>query len=709
MLKISSIRSFLESTLFFWVGLTLIITLAGDSLVLPDWLQVIGRSHPILLHFPIVLLLMGLLFFWIPGIDKKSEIREIGEISFLAGCNFAGITVLAGLILAQEEYAGEILTWHKWGGLVVFAGCILLYFFRSLNPNFIRLCSVALALAIIATGHWGAGLTHGEDFLLAPIQSDNMEIIPLAEAEIFDDVVQPILQAKCISCHKEGKIKGELRMDYLEGLQKGGKSGPFVVAGDFEKSLLTQRINLPEDDKKHMPPKNKAQLTDEELLILNEWVASGASFDQKLVTLPAKNELYQLASVKFEGNKIYSFKSADAEAIAKLNTSFRSVQALFPESPALDVSYFGISAFQPNSLADLQTIKNQIVRFSMDKMPLAGIDLSFLRDFAHLEELHLNFADLDSDQLKVISGLDKLEILSLSGNPLNEASLENLAKMNSLKKLYLWQTGLSQQDQMRIINALPTTEIEFGFDGKGIIYELNSPVITQKTSIYQDSLELKVTHPIKTAEIRYTLDGTEPDSISSPVFTAPIFVKNTGKLIAKAYAKDWIGSKTTEAIFIHSGISPSGFSLLSEPNSKYRASGAATLFDLQKAEASNHGQKWLGFQDAPMELEVSFDGESNPKEISLSLLYNEAAHIFPPAKVVIQGLENGKWKVLASQTPTVTAKPLPARSELLNLELESTGYEKLKVTLTPLPHLPKWHPNAGSKGWAFVDEVIFNE
>ena len=78
-------------------------------------------------------------------------------------------------------------------------------------------------------------------------------------------------------------------------------------------------------------------------------------------------------------------------------------------------------------------------------------------------------------------------------------------------------------------------------------------------------------------------------------------------------------------------------------------------------------------------------------------------------KVVIQGLENGKWKVLASQTPTVTAKPLPARSELLNLELESTGYEKLKVTLTPLPHLPKWHPNAGSKGWAFVDEVIFNE
>lgn len=709
MLKISSIRSFLESTLFVWIGLTLIITLAGDSLVLPDWLQVIGRSHPILLHFPIVLLLMGLLFFWIPGIDKKPEIREIGEISFLAGCNFAGITVLAGLILAQEEYSGEILTWHKWGGLMVFGGCVLLYFFRSLNAYFIRLSSVALALAIIATGHWGAGLTHGEDFLLAPIQSDKVEVIPLAEAEIFGDVVQPILQAKCVSCHKEGKIKGELRMDHLEGLQKGGKSGPFVVAGDFQKSLLIQRINLPDDDKKHMPPKNKAQLTDEELLILSEWVASGAGFDQKLVTLPAKNELYQLASVKFEGNKIYSFKAADVDAIAKLNTSFRSVQTLFPGSPALDVSYFGISAFQPNSLADLKTIKNQIVRFSLNKMPLAGIDLSFIQDFTHLEELHLNFTDLDSDQLKVISGLDKLEILAISGNAINEASLKNLAKMKSLKKLYLWQTELSQQDQTSIIKSLPSTVIDFGFDGKGIIYELNSPVIAQKKSIYQDSLELNVTHPIKTAEIRYTLDGTEPDSVTSPVFTAPIFVKNTGKLIAKAYAKDWIGSKTTEAVFIHSGITPSGFSLLSEPNPKYRASGAATLFDLEKAEPANHGQKWLGFQDAPMVLEISFEGESNPKEMSLSLLYNEAAHIFPPSKVVIQGLENGKWKVLASKTPTIAAKPLPARSDLLNFELESANYERLKVTLTPLPHLPKWHPNAGSKGWAFVDEVIFNE
>ncbi|SFU13292.1 Uncharacterized membrane protein [Algoriphagus locisalis] len=709
MLKISSIRSILENTLFVWIGLTLIITLAGNALVLPDWLQVVGRSHPILLHFPIVLLLMGLLFFWIPGIDNKPEIREIGEISFLAGCNFAGITVIAGLILAQEEYTGEILTWHKWGGIAVFAGCILLYFFRSSKANYIRISSIVLAFAIIATGHWGAGLTHGEDFLLAPIISNEVEVIPLAEAEIFNDVVQPILQAKCVSCHKEGKIKGELRLDHIEGLQKGGKSGPFVLAGDFEKSLLIQRINLPEDDKKHMPPKNKAQLTEEELLILSEWVASGASFEQKLVSLPAENELYQLASVKFEGNKIYSFDAADPDDIAELNTSFRSIQPLFPESPALDVSYFGISAFQPESLTDLKSVKDQVVRLSLNKMPLAGIDLKFLKDFKHLEELQLNFTDLEPEQIKTISELGTLEVLAISGNEIDQASLENISKMKSLKKLYVWSTGMNDQDQESLQKALPETVIDFGFDGKGIIYELNSPIISQAEMIYQDSLEIKLSHPIKTAEIRYTLDGTDPDSLTSPVYSQPIFVTSTGKIVAKAYANNWKGSKVKESVYIHSGIKPSEFSLLYEPNSKYKASGATTLFDLVKAEAANHGQKWLGFQDQPMVLEVDFENLKKAKEMSLSLLYNEGAHIFPPSKVTVQGLENGKWVQLASNSPEVSPKALSARSELLTLELENTNYEKLKITLTPLPHLPKWHPNAGSKGWVFVDEVIFNE
>jgi hypothetical protein len=327
-----------------------------------------------------------------------------------------------------------------------------------------------------------------------------------------------------------------------------------------------------------------------------------------------------------------------------------------------------------------------------------------------LEELQLNFTDLDAEQLKVVSELSPLKVLAISGNEIDPESSKNLAKMTHLKKLYLWQTGLSIQEQETIQKSLPETGIDFGFDGKGIIYELNNPIISQAKMIYQDSLELSISHPIKTAEIRYTLDGSEPDSISSPIYSNPIFVKNTGKMLAKAYAADWKGSGSSDAIFMRSGISPVESKLINEPNPRYKASGTATLFDLEKAEAPNHGQKWLGYQDDPMIVEVGFETKSkNPKNLSISLLYNEGADIFPPAKITIDGLINGQWQQLASTTPSPSSKASSARSELLNFELATTDYAKLKITLTPLTKLPSWHPAAGSKGWVFADEIIFNE
>ncbi|WP_332913060.1 chitobiase/beta-hexosaminidase C-terminal domain-containing protein [Algoriphagus boritolerans] len=67
--------------------------------------------------------------------------------------------------------------------------------------------------------------------------------------------------------------------------------------------------------------------------------------------------------------------------------------------------------------------------------------------------------------------------------------------------------------------------IDFGFDGKGVIYALNPPKIEFETVLFQDSMELILSHPIRTAEIRYTLDGSEPDSLASPIYSNPIWLK----------------------------------------------------------------------------------------------------------------------------------------------------------------------------------------
>ncbi len=708
MSKSFSIKSLLENSLFIWAGLILLLALSSGRMLVPDWIQVLGRSHPLLLHFPIVLLLMGLLFIWIPGLDAKPDAKSIGDTVLLAGCNFAGLTVIAGLILAAEDYEGQNLLWHKWSGIAVFFLCVGLYFFRTASKNKLKPASLLLAFGIFITGHLGANITHGEDFLLAPIQEKESSITPLAEAEIFEDLVLPILESKCMSCHQDGKIKGELRMDHLEGLQKGGKSGPFVLAGDLKNSLLIQRISLDPSEKKHMPPINKAQLSEEELEILKEWVANGASFDQKVVDIPSEKKLYLLASKKFESQKTYTFDPASQFDVEKLNTFFRRVASIYPESPALEVSYFSIAAFDPNSLRELKKVQDQILKINLNKMPLKDVDLSVLSEMKHLEEIQANFTDLNTEQIKLIAAIPSIKYLAVSGNKIDSEALKAISEMKQLIRLYLWQTGLNPSQQNELQSKLQTTQINFGFDGSQVIYPLNKPKVSFEKVIFRDSVEVQISHPIKTAEIRYTVDDTEPDSITSPIYSKPIWIRKSGKLRTKVFAKEWKASPEASYQFLKSGYAPTEYKLLSKPNKEYLAKGDQTLFDQIKGQNNHRSGEWLGFQDEPMLLEIKLDPKNNYSDLVISLLYHEASYIFPPASVEILKSENGKWINFISEQPEQSVELKDPRASLLRYDLSKADTEIIRIKLNPVKSLPKWHPGAGAKGWVFVDEILIN-
>src|SRR4029079_13140947 len=60
-------------------------------------------------------------------------------------------------------------------------------------------------------------------------------------AEYFETSVRPVLAANCYDCHADEKMGG-LRLDSREGLLRGGKSGPALVPGDPDKSLIIEAI-----------------------------------------------------------------------------------------------------------------------------------------------------------------------------------------------------------------------------------------------------------------------------------------------------------------------------------------------------------------------------------------------------------------------------------------------------------------------------------
>lgn len=691
----------LENLLIFWCGLTAILLVGGENLQLPTWLQVVGRLHPLLLHFPIVLLLLGASLLWIRDENRMRYFTWL----LLIGANLAGATVVAGLFLATEDYSGDAISWHKWTAISSQGVAVALYFLRDRAITILRSLSLSLSALLVLAGHFGAALTHGEDFLLAPLKSASEQPLSIAEAEVFRDLVQPIFESKCVACHQEGKIKGELRLDLLTGIQKGGKSGALFVAGKPELSLLIQRIHLPLEEEEHMPPKNKLQLTEEELEILSLWVSSGGGFDQKVMDLPQEDPLFQLVSARFSAQKSYAFSAADQDDIADLTTFFRKVRPIFPGSPALEVAYYGSSSFDAKSLAELNVVRDQVVKLNLNRMPLQEVDLSLLSDFQNLESLYLNFTSVSGNQLKSLINLPKLEVLAISGNTLDEEGIKSLVSMRQLRHLYLWQTGLKEHQKNQLSKALSTTQLDFGYEGVGVVYPLNPPKIKFESTLFEGKTEVSLSHPIRSTEIRYTLDGSLPDSISSPVYKEPIALSASTPIRARAFAAGWIGSTDTKELLIKKGITPSAFNLVTTPNPKYAAKGASSLFDGVKAKANHTTGDWLGFSESPLDITLTL-GTVQPKLLEVSFLLHEGAYIFPPQTLEVWIGNKGVWKKVNSPSQANSTKIEEARFGLVSIPLPSGTMDQIRIKAQPIAKLPSWHPGAGAKGWIFVDEIL---
>src|SRR6266478_5862096 len=94
--------------------------------------------------------------------------------------------------------------------------------------------------------------------------------------EFFEKKIRPIFVEHCYKCHsaEAEKLKGGLLLDTKAGLLNGGDSGPAVLPGDPEKSLLIKAVRYTDKDLQ-MPPKNK-KLSDRQIADLTTWVKTGA-------------------------------------------------------------------------------------------------------------------------------------------------------------------------------------------------------------------------------------------------------------------------------------------------------------------------------------------------------------------------------------------------------------------------------------------------
>ena len=101
----------------------------------------------------------------------------------------------------------------------------------------------------------------------------------LDRALVYASLVEPVLQAHCVSCHGAARAEGGLRLDSPEALMKGGENGPVVAPGRADRSEIVRRLWLPASHADAMPPSGQRPLAPAEAALVRWWIDRGARFD----------------------------------------------------------------------------------------------------------------------------------------------------------------------------------------------------------------------------------------------------------------------------------------------------------------------------------------------------------------------------------------------------------------------------------------------
>ncbi|NIJ55146.1 c-type cytochrome domain-containing protein [Dyadobacter arcticus] len=719
-------RVFAEQVLVASNIFILFLLLFENKLVIPAWLQTVGRMHPLILHFPIVILLLAMLlefFRFRADYATNPFYKNFLQNLLLVGALFAAVTVIMGLFLSREEgYEGATLTYHKWTGAGIFFISSLIYWVRNTNwykAPFAKTAAFVTVVALIMTGHYGAALTHGTDFIWEPVLIEKeMAAVPLDQAVVYTNVIKPIFDQKCTSCHNPDKLKGELILTDPESILKGGKSGKLLVPGDPKMSLLLQRVHLPTEEKKHMPPSGKSQLTLQEISLLALWVKQKADFKKKLTDLPPNDSLRIIASAYLlpaQREEEYDFPAVDQEDITKLNTDYRTILPLARESPALAVNIYNGSAYTVKQLDDLSAIRKQVISLNLNKMPVKDQDVKSIAQFENLQKLDLNFTNVTALGLKELSSLKHLQNLTLSGTKLDFNDLKGLLpNLKSLKTVAVWDTKLSAADVEQLKKTYRNLEILGGFKDDGMNpLQLNPPQVKNSSTIFAQSLPLDLKHPIKGVDIRYTTDGTEPDSINSPLFERKTVLTKSQIIKAKAYKKGWYGSELATFDFFKSAYNPDSVNLLAPLNRVHQAEGAKTFFDhkLGVIGANNPAwaNNWAGVKDNDMAFVSEFKKPILLSSVGLHYMVEEDTGIFPPELVEVWGGDNaGNLKLLTKFKATLPVKGDKPTLKSIEGTFKPQSVSYLKIVAKPLNKIPDWHRSKGNKALLLVDEMFLN-
>lgn len=238
---------------------------------------------------------------------------------------------------------------------------------------------------------------------------------------------------------------------------------------------------------------------------------------------------------------------------------------------------------------------------------------------------------------------------------------------------------------------------------------LEMPII--KSSEVRFSQPMTITlSAAKEAQIRYTLDGTDPTS-ESPLYGGPFQISSTTTVKARAFAKDTPPSFTATHKFNYDFIVSTTFSR--KPSTPYNVGSDTLLFDGEKGSVENFSQGWLGFSGNEVTTTVELSKQINVESIILRYAHSPETWAFVPMQVTLLLSSDGEVytdtvQVVAPFDPASEDEKSPRVVEF-KVPVDKGDIKYMKIASTPISIIPSWHRAKGLKPWMLMDEIEVSE
>lgn len=429
-----------------------------------------GRFHPIIVHLPIgfmiLILLVELSFFLIKQKLNKNVLKVSWFFCFISSV-FASFTGL--LISSKGHYIEENLLYHKVFGFIVVGFSFISWLLTNdsiqnlfkLKTGIRLLTNSSLFIVLTITGHFGGNLTHGEDYLteFSPINkvTHNKDFIIKANNDnldslaLFKDLIKPIFDSKCVSCHNAEIKRGDFDMTTFESIKRGGGSGNPLNNLNPRESLLLERITLPTKNIKFMPPDGETVSYDEINLIFwwiknldkSDFPLSSIEFDEQ--TKDVLKYLYAINLEPKQWDQRLILPNLDKSLIKNLDENIFEIKFLTNQQSFISVKVLK-QGLTNKELDELDLIKEHIVYFDFSNVTLKDFDFNSLNRFKNLVQLKLNYNNVQDTNILAFKELENLEVLNLIGTKITDKCFEDLSKFKNLKRVYVWNTGVSFEE-----------------------------------------------------------------------------------------------------------------------------------------------------------------------------------------------------------------------------------------------------------------------